>query len=566
MAFRRVHRDVDSAPPIREKSASLNSVSNRIILCVFFSTFLTAVIVSWLGIRSIHHDVRQRTAQRAEGVLVPRVDELARLLSSATAELAVASSVDSPWHRAMLAAADAEAEAGQSGAQLIWHSERSARSAPGAFGAVQSALPVPPIEIQPLFDRVRFVLGPTQATDETPLQGDQAPCYSAKLKVYRQSAPIVGQLEGCLDRELVLTLLHSDPRDLRGMRVLLVDPAGQARETAGVRGAARLGQVIPMVLAPPSHSASIAEYEDDRRTALIGLQRRIGQSGWSLIAETEKDSAFAPAIAITKQIIGVDICIILAFSLIAQRIARALMAPIEALSEGAHRIAAGNVDYQIPSPVNPDDELGRLTGTFNQMMAKLRSNQQLIEEDRFRLAEKNDELQHANEILAQLSITDGLTKLHNHRYFQDHLTREIKRVSRTKAPLSLILLDIDDFKLLNDTYGHAAGDEVLVSLAAIMNDSARESDLIARYGGEEFVVLMPGTDLAGAVHLAEKIRMAVESTRLIIGEHMRPVNVTISVGVALYSGNRRNLFVEADRALYQAKDAGKNCVIIAGSA
>ena len=121
----------------------------------------------------------------------------------------------------------------------------------------------------------------------------------------------------------------------------------------------------------------------------------------------------------------------------------------------------------------------------------------------------------------------------------------------------MILLDIDDFKLLNDTHGHAAGDDVLVSLASIMNDSARESDLIARYGGEEFVILMPNTDLAGAVHLAEKIRMTVESTRLIVGDNMKPINITISLGVALYGGNRREFFAEADRALYAAEGRGQ---------
>ena len=251
--------------------------------------------------------------------------------------------------------------------------------------------------------------------------------------------------------------------------------------------------------------------------------------------------------------------------MLAFKITLAIMQPIEALSEGAKRIAAGDIAHQIPSPANDDDELGLLTRTFNDMMRKLRSNQEEIEEDRIRLEEKNEELQRANEILAQLSITDGLTKLHNHRYFQDHLTREIKRVSRTQAPLSMILIDIDDFKLLNDTHGHAAGDDVLMALAAIMNDSARESDLIARYGGEEFVILLPNTDLAGAVHLAEKIRISVEETRLIIGESMKPINVTISLGVAAYNGNRRDFFAEADRALYQAKASGKNCVIIAGS-
>jgi diguanylate cyclase (GGDEF)-like protein len=309
----------------------------------------------------------------------------------------------------------------------------------------------------------------------------------------------------------------------------------------------------------------LTDYEDTAGNRLVGTLVPLEHTGWFLVAEAEHARAFAPAIAITNQIFIVDICIILLFSVLAFKITLAIMQPIEALSQGAQRIAAGHIDYEIPLPANYDDELGLLTRTFNGMMGTLRSNQLEIEQDRIRLAEKNEELQRANEILSQLSITDGLTKLHNHRYFQDHLTREIKRVSRTQSPLSLILLDIDDFKMLNDTYGHAAGDEVLVSLAAIMNDSARESDLIARYGGEEFVILMPNTDLAGAVHLAEKIRMAVETTRLIIGDTMKPVDVTISLGVALFNGHRREFFADADKALYRAKAAGKNCVIIAGS-
>jgi diguanylate cyclase (GGDEF)-like protein len=309
----------------------------------------------------------------------------------------------------------------------------------------------------------------------------------------------------------------------------------------------------------------LADYKDVSGTRMVGAIAPLGRTGWYLTAETEHARAFAPAIAITNQIFIVDVCIILLFSVLAYKITVAIMQPIEALSLGALRISSGHVDYQIPLPANNDDELGLLTRTFNDMMGKLRSNQLEIEQDRLRLAEKNEELQRANEILSQLSITDGLTKLHNHRYFQDHLSREIKRVGRTKAPLSLILLDIDDFKQLNDTHGHAAGDEVLVSLAAIMNDSARESDLIARYGGEEFVILMPNTDLAGAVHLAEKIRMTVEETRLIIGDSMKPIEITISLGVALFDGHRREFFADADRALYQAKAAGKNCVIIAGS-
>ncbi len=566
MVSRNAKNEADLAPRNRASGTLFNSVSNRIILCVFFSTLLTALIVSWLSIRAIHADVHKRTKQRAATLLEPRVAELASWRTSATSELAGATSIGSPWHAALLAALENQrSTTGQSGT-LPWKSESAHRRDGSSWTVATSEmgkLPVPPPELRQQFDRIDLYPADGDAPNRNLVTGGD--CFAAQIEFFEQSARVAGRIEACLERDLVVTMLHSDPRELRGMRVLLVDEHGVVRESAGVRGARRLGATIALIRSSPSRGPTLGTYEDERANELLGLPQSIDSSGWSLVAESDRATAFAPAIAITNQIVVVDICIIILFSLLAHQIARALMAPIAALSEGAQRIAAGNVDYQIPLPLNRNDELGRLTGAFNKMMANLRSNQLVIEEDRFRLAEKNDELQHANEILSQLSITDGLTKLHNHRYFQDNLSREMKRVSRTRTPLSLILLDIDDFKMLNDTHGHAAGDEVLVSLASIMNESARESDLIARYGGEEFVVLMPNTDLAGAVHLAEKIRMAVEGTRLIIGENMKPVNVTISVGVALYSGNRRNLFVEADKALYQAKAAGKNCVIIAGS-
>jgi diguanylate cyclase (GGDEF)-like protein len=255
-----------------------------------------------------------------------------------------------------------------------------------------------------------------------------------------------------------------------------------------------------------------------------------------------------------------DAVIILLFSLLALRITRAIMQPIHALSESAARISRGEVDHEIPVP-RTRDEIGLLTRSFNEMMRKLRRSQEEIEHDKLRLTEQNEELQRANEILAQLSITDGLTKLHNHRFFQDHLSREIKRVERTGEPLSMLLMDLDDFKRLNDRHGHAAGDEVLMNIAGRLNENVRESDLLARYGGEEFVILAPNTDLHGAIALAEKIRMSIESMPQIVDDSMRPIRVTISCGVAQYEGDRRRFFQSADRALYRAKGEGKNCVV-----
>ena len=539
------------APEDVRTRAPLNSVSNRIILCVFVSTLLTALIVSWLSVGAIHDDVRSRIAHRGSLLLDDQVESVAEWHRQATAQLAASSAIGSNWHGDLLDAL----ENSQDGGPWVW---QSPELGPAALKTPGVPLPTPPAELTVAYDRLALHHG------HQPISAPRD-CLSVGIDVVRQNSHVEGRLDGCIATAPIYEVLMPATREVRGMRILISDGRGKVIAATGVRGESRLGAALPLAELMDPSDGKLANYADEGGARLVGALRPIGPTGWYLVAEAEHARAFAPAIAITNQIFVVDVCIILLFSVLAYKITQAIMQPIDALSRGARRIAEGHVDYEIPMPANNEDELGLLTQAFNGMMRKLRSSQNEIVQDHMRLAEKNEELQRANEILAQLSITDGLTKLHNHRYFQDHLTREIKRVSRTEAPLALILLDIDDFKLLNDTYGHAAGDEVLVILAGIMNDSARESDLIARYGGEEFVILMPNTDLAGAVHLAEKIRMAVESTRLIIGDTMKPVNTTISLGVAVFTGNRREFFTEADKALYQAKAAGKNCVIIAGS-
>ena len=130
----------------------------------------------------------------------------------------------------------------------------------------------------------------------------------------------------------------------------------------------------------------------------------------------------------------------------------------------------------------------------------------------------------------------------------------------------MLIIDLDDFKALNDQHGHAAGDDVLVRIANILSERVRDTDLLARYGGEEFVVLSPNTELEGALTLAENLRLAVDEARHIIDGSMRPVRVSISIGVAQYEGDRRVFFRSCDRALYRAKAEGKNCVMAAEEA
>ena len=313
------------------------------------------------------------------------------------------------------------------------------------------------------------------------------------------------------------------------------------------------------------------DYDDASGARIVGTSLAFSRFGWHLVVEEPYEVAFAPVVAIGRQLLGINLGIILLFVLIAYQMARSIVRPILALSAGALRIADGELDVVIESKES-DDELGVMLRAFNTMAARQRKNQVALERSRrevedanAQLVEQNRELQRVNEVFQQLSITDDLTSLHNHRFFQEHLPREIKRAARTGEPLCLVLADIDDFKALNDRYGHAVGDAVLRRVAAVMNESVREMDLLARYGGEEFVVLAARTDLDGALSLAEKIRAAIGNTSFAeVGfEGTEDIRVTASFGVARYRGDDKAFFNDADRALYSAKGSGKDCVIVA---
>jgi diguanylate cyclase (GGDEF)-like protein len=171
-----------------------------------------------------------------------------------------------------------------------------------------------------------------------------------------------------------------------------------------------------------------------------------------------------------------------------------------------------------------------------------------------------------HEELERLSVTDRLTELYNHGYFQQRLDEELGRASRFAHTLSLIMLDIDDFKVFNDTFGHPRGDRVLQMVSDAIRENLREMDVAARYGGEEFVVVLPETDLEGARAVAERIRRSVEQLTFIGGEGIPPVRKTISVGVAAYPRNattQGRLIETADHAMYVAKRSGKNRVVAA---
>jgi diguanylate cyclase (GGDEF)-like protein len=174
------------------------------------------------------------------------------------------------------------------------------------------------------------------------------------------------------------------------------------------------------------------------------------------------------------------------------------------------------------------------------------------------------QLQKTTEKLREMSNRDGLTGLFNRRYIEETLSTEYDRARRYgNNKLSVILIDIDFFKKVNDSYGHLAGDEVLRVVSQRLNDALRGTDLLGRYGGEEFMVVLPETDIKGAIILAERLRLAIE-TKPITAEG-EALSIAISLGVTELhekTSSYEQLIAEADAGLYQSKDDGRNCVTV----
>ncbi|NVD98699.1 GGDEF domain-containing protein [Massilia sp. BJB1822] len=182
-----------------------------------------------------------------------------------------------------------------------------------------------------------------------------------------------------------------------------------------------------------------------------------------------------------------------------------------------------------------------------------------------RVLQRTLELLMANKKLEQLATTDPLTGIANRRKMTEQIAREIERARRFNHPLSLLMIDIDHFKRINDTYGHDAGDKAIVAVSKLLTESMRGIDMAARFGGEEFVLLMPETEAGVAVHVAERLREAVAGVR-VGAEDGAAVALTVSIGVAALNlheaaDTSSTMLIRADKALYRAKKEGRNRVV-----
>lgn len=240
--------------------------------------------------------------------------------------------------------------------------------------------------------------------------------------------------------------------------------------------------------------------------------------------------------------------------------------PLGNLTNHIRQITEGNMDIAQINMGKRKDEIGLLATAFNLMhstiqrqLHELESHRKMLE---IEVRERTLELEVANRKLDLISRTDELTGLPNRRDMNETIANEIGRTQRTHKPFCFIFIDIDHFKAINDTYGHACGDVVLKSVSQTIRGLLRKYDVFARYGGEEFLTLLPETDIEGAKVVAERFRRQIEMMTVHFADYT--INVTVTLGVARFDhrlGADRSIQM-ADKALYQGKENGRNQVVV----
>lgn len=249
------------------------------------------------------------------------------------------------------------------------------------------------------------------------------------------------------------------------------------------------------------------------------------------------------------------IIFLVTFSMIIVLAKHFIIVPLKAISRAARIFSTGELKEHRIS-VSSRDEIGMLAESINEMAVQLDQHYTAA-------IERSVELEQLNRSLESLATTDGLTGLCNHRNFYLKLSEEIARCRRYGHPLTMIMADLDHFKIYNDCHGHLSGDDLLRKLALILLECSRDIDVVARYGGEEFAIILPETTMDDALSCAERIRARVEATPFPHGASQPNGRITVSLGVAQLEADMKDCteFVEkADQALYRAKERGRNRV------
>lgn len=317
--------------------------------------------------------------------------------------------------------------------------------------------------------------------------------------------------------------------------------------------------------------SGFGRFKDYRGVEVVSLYRWLPNIGMVIVAKKDLSEITDEAKAATRSGSAAAALVAMVFLPVVVVAARKLSRPLEVLAEGADKIADGN--YGVTLNLNSNREVDALAESFNRMSLKLKEQHEakfkyitLLEEQKQEIAKQNEELAEANSRLGLIAVTDQLTGAYNRRYIMRELEQELAIAIRHNLHLSIIMIDIDHFKNVNDTHGHIAGDEVLKEMVKALSGTIRTSDVLGRYGGEEFIVIAPHTGLEEALVLAERLRETVSKWSFKTAYGL--LTLTISLGVTTFDGKTEpyqsslidRLLAEADAEMYKAKAQGRNRV------
>jgi diguanylate cyclase (GGDEF)-like protein len=401
----------------------------------------------------------------------------------------------------------------------------------------------------------------------------------------RTDTPIIGRAyrDAVLDKMVMLLAVPIKSQDSRLLGVLAVklnfstleeilgrSLAGQtgksymiARDGTVIAGSRltsdeliKIRHPFDAVQMPDGSNTALQEYSDGLGEDVIGVFHRMTQLDGGVVAQIGKKEIYAQIMQIRILTLVICLCLLLFIGLSAYLLGLTIVRPLDRLARGAADVAAGDLSLELP--VISRGEVGYLTEAFNNMVARLRQGQEELAAINGILTEKNKELE-------VLSVTDGLTGLHNRKYFMEALNNELVRARRHNHPFVVMMMDTDHFKKYNDTFGHPAGDALLKKIGEIFRESLRAIDYASRYGGDEFIVLLPEAGKEESLAVAERIRRKVAAA--VEKNDSGEIPVTISIGVAAFPehGDTPEAIIgSADGALYRAKRNGRNQVVVAG--
>ena len=562
-------------------------VTTRLVGLVLFASLVTALVVGGASLYSVYAPLRQRNEKIFSAVLGHSGDQVRGLLEAAQADvisiaheprllaatLAAAAQVvqgKMPGTRLHELLAESLSQTPEFTGLLVLEPSGAVLANAGSGAALEGLLDA--LRLKDVMDGAELVeimetkqlhkeLGGVDGTSIRALALGAAPrvVIVASTLSGTDGVPVASVL-GLVRQQDIASRLRGELLGGSG-NVLLVD--GQRQLVSAGRDSTA-AVVAPLAEEAPGEADACRLRIDwsGGWNGTVTCALSLGTLGWVLVAQQSVHDVFLPLVILAPAVLVSAVIVALGLLLLASWVASSIVRPLSELHRGITTVARGDFSTDVSDRRAPG-EVKSLIRAFNRLVLRLRDRSQDSESSQLALKVQNKSFQQKFQAVSELSLTDPLTQLHNRRFFEEYLEREINRLGRNGDGLCLLVIDIDDFKVLNDSYGHAAGDEFLKQIARTMKESVRETDLIARFGGEEFVVVLNGTDIRGATLLAEKLRTNVAESSFIVDDSMRPRRATVSIGLAEYKGSRADFFNAADAALYRAKESGKNCVVTA---